>query len=432
MRYLLVVSLFFILDVQAQTYKEVMLAVTNSLTLKSARQLEKAAYKNYDSIWDTQLPTLDASLSYAHLNETPTMTFYLPGVPPQHAPMGTKDRYTGELVLRYPLFTGFAQSAQVESAKLEAQKASLQVADLKRNLYLKASELYGAVLALDNAIEAQRDAKEALHSSYEKAKGLNEAGMLGDADLYNIEAKFYEIESTITELRSQRTKALANISYLVNEPVESCEPLGQYDLLLDKGVLIESAKQREDIRALGSAMGIAQSRVTLAQSRYFPAIGIAASLKHHGNTIELDGDGYMNAGQSYIGAEAKWNLFSGLSDKRRIEAAKLQVLSAKTKLTDYTIRVLTDLNTSFQQLEALVIKRKSAVAQQKAQQAYYDLTRGRFDNQLAGADELSRATADLAGANAQISTIDARRFIMKAKILLQSGLESFSKVIVVN
>jgi len=107
-------------------------------------------------------------------------------------------------------------------------------------------------------------------------------------------------------------------------------------------------------------------------------------------------------------------------------------LSAKTKLADYTNRVLTDLNTSFQQLEALVIKRKSAVAQQKAQQAYYDLTRGRFDNQLAGADELSRATADLAGANAQISTIDARIFIMKAKILLQSGLESFSKVIVIN
>ncbi len=412
---------------QAQTYREVIAAVDNSLALKSARQLEAAARKNYDSVWGTQLPTLDASLSAVHLIDQPTITFYIPNMPPQHAPMGRHDKFIGKIALRYPLFTGFAQTAQVESAKLEAEKAALQVADLRRNLYLKASELYGAVVALDDAIRAQKEAKKALDASYKKARGLNETGMLPDADLYNIEAAFYDIEATVTELESQRTEALERLSYLVHEKIDSCEPLKNGDLPLDEAGLTKAAHAREDIRALARSLDIAQEQVTLAESRYYPTVGVEAALKHMGDNLELNGDGYLNPNQSYVAAEAKWNLFSGLSDRRRVEAARLQALAAQTKLTDYTDRVLTELGTSFSQLKALQSKRKSAIAREKAQRKYYDLTKGRFDNQLADADELSRATANLAAAKAQVSTIDARIFILKTKILLQSGLSQFTE-----
>ena len=419
------ISVFLAAALQAQTYREIIDAVSDSLALKSAEQLEAAARKNYDSVWDTQLPTLDASLSAVHLVDRPTITFYLPGVPPQHAPMGTNDKFVGELALRYPLFTGFAQSAQVEQARLRAEKAALQVQDLRRNLYLKAGELYGTVRALDNAVAAQADAKAALKTSYDKAKGMHEAGLLGDAELYNIEAAFYEIDAKITELKARRREALDMLGYLVHAPVDDCAPIAGDGPVLDKASLLEQAHSREDIRALARALDIANTQVTLAKSRYYPSVGVSAALKHQGKDLQLNGDGYLNANQSYIGAEARWNLFSGMSDRRRVEAAQLQALAARTQLADYTDRVMTELRSAFSNLDALLAKRKSARARLEAQRKYYELTRGRFEHQLADADALSRATANLAAAKAQLSTLDARIFVLKTKILLQSGLDAF-------
>ena len=413
----------------AQSYFTIINEVDDSPSLKSAKQLREAADFAASAAKGKDLPTLDASLSGAWLKDTPTVTFRLPGTPPLEAPMGTKRNFVGSIRLAYPLFTGYAITAQIEKAELESRRAELKVSDLKRNLYLQVTELASACYSLQKSIEANQEAKKAMEESYKKAKGLYENGLLPPADLYNIEAKLYAIKANITETKSKKEQVLNTLGYLIGKDIDSVElPEDSFTIKIDKEALIARAlESREDISALKSLLKISKSETLLAKSRLYPTIGVVAELKRKGDTLALNGDGFTNPDQSYIGVSAKWNLFNGFADSKMIEAANLKSLAAASTLNDYKRRVKTDIENSFLKLSSIFSRLQSAKMELKAQQAYCDLTKGRFENQLAGADELSRSIADLAAAKAKVSILEGKIFTLKASIFLMAGVKPFKE-----
>jgi len=190
-------------------------------------------------------------------------------------------------------------------------------------------------------------------------------------------------------------------------------------------MITTALNHREDIQALQRALKINQEVEKLAKSRYYPTVALTAELKRKGNTLALNGDGVSNADQSYIGTALSWNLFNGFADEKQYEASRLRTLSAQTALNDYKNRVKTELENAFLMLSALQSKLLSAKMELKAQKEYYKLTKGRFENQLASADELSRAIADLSSARAKVSVLESQIFIQTATIGLMAGLERF-------
>jgi len=418
---------------QAQTYRQILADVDRSLALKSAEQLEKAASMMAEAAKGRNLPSLDAHLSAAYLKDTPLLYIDVPPnpiVPAGRAafPMGTKEQWRGDITLSYPLFTGFAVTAAVDKAAFEAQIARLKRLDLKRNLYLQATRLFSAVTASEAILKAREKGLEAIEAAYKKAKGLYDNGLLPPADLYNIEAKKYAMEAQITETRSQMRQLLNRLSWLIDTPVSDVEPPAAAAAAPHKGPILRTAlRAREDIRALSTALHADAADETLAKSRFYPTLGIGAAVKKQGNTLALNGDGYTNGDRSYVGAEASWNLFSGFADRHRLEAARAKTLAARLQLNDYKKRVAMELENAFARLGALQSKLLSAKMEVKAQQEYYKLTEGRFENQLASADELSRAIADLAAARAKKAALESEIFAQQAAIHLMAGLENFEK-----
>ncbi len=413
----------------AQSYSKIIEDIDNAPALKSAHSLEMAAKSNEAAAKGKNLPSLDLSFSGAWLKDTPTVTFRIPGTPPMEAPMGTKRNFIGSLRLAYPIFTGYAISASVDKALFERKKAELKVLDLKRNLYLQATALVSGCYAADKKIEALESAKRAMEDAYKKAKGLYDNGLLPPSDLYNIEAKRYAVDAEITDTISQKEQLLNTLGYLLDKPMESVElPLHHMTAALPvtQEELIKTAlDSREDIEALKSAINADRAVEKLAKSRLYPTVGLAAELKRRGDTPELNGDGFTNPDQSYVGAAATWNLFNGFADKKMIEAARYKRLASQIALNDYKNRVKMELQNAFSYLAALLSRLKSAKMELKARKAYCDLTRGRFENQLAGADELSRSIADLSAAAAKVSGLQSQIFNQKAKIWLMTGLKPF-------
>ncbi len=413
----------------AQSYSSIIEDIENSPALKSAERLETAARYAEEAAKGGNLPSLDLSFSGAWLKDTPTVTFRIPGSPPLQAPMGTKRNFIGSLRIAYPLFTGYAISASIDKALFERRVAELKRLDLKRELYLQATALAGAIYAADKRVEALKSAKRAIEDACKKAKGLYDNGLLPPSELYNIEAKRYLVEAEITETKSQKEQLLNRLGYLLDKPVDSVElPLESADLSIDKENIIETAlSSREDIKALKAGVEADRSVEELAKSRLYPTVALAAELKRRGDTPKLNGDGFTNPDQSFVGAEVKWNLFDGFSDRNGIEAARYKRLASQTALNDYKKRVKTELLNAFSELSALLSKLESAKMQERAQKAYCDLTRGRFENQLASADELSRSIADLSAAQAKVSGLESLIFTQRAKIWLMAGLKPFSK-----
>ena len=410
----------------AQSYTQIIENVDNSLKLKSAMQMQKAAQKLYESAQGKNYPTLEASFTAYRLYEEPTITFYLPGMPPQTAPMGKQNNFKGALSLKYPLFTGFAISGYIDEAKFRSQKARLEVADLRRNLYLGATRLAVAVIASQESLTAMEKAKEATQKALKKAEGFYNNGLIPPSDLYNIQAKKYQIESSVTELRSRHRQLLAKLSYLLSTKVDSVSLPAVDTISLEKGPLLQKAlTSREDILALEAALNMDRAKKEMARSGFYPKLALAAEFKRQGDTLELDGDGYTNADRSYAGAVLNWNLFNGMSDAKKVEAAKLKEMATQTKLNDYKEKIKQEFENAFLELEALRSKLQSAQMETKAKEEYYQLTLGRFENQLASADELSRSIADLANAKAKSAIFKSRLFEQTQKILLLTNTTEF-------
>ncbi|MBN2870928.1 MAG: TolC family protein, partial [Campylobacterales bacterium] len=353
--------------------------------------------------------------------ETPTVTF---GFSPMQ--MGTRNKASGALTMTYPLFSGFAISGSVEKARLNHEKAALQVADLKRRLYLQATYLYAAASASDGVIAALEEAKKAMDDSYRKARGLYENGLLSPSALYTIEAKGYAIDAELAETRNRKQSALNRLSYLAGEEV-TC-PILPLGALLPSSIseIRETALQRrEDLMALAKAVGMARSDTVIARSRFYPAVVASAALKRQGDTLELNGDGYTNADQSYAGIGASWHLFDGFADRHTVQASKAAEMAAVAALEDYKHQISMEIDNTMLQIESLQIRLKSAQMEVRAASEYARLTQGRFENRLSSADELSRAIADLAASKSKAATIESELFTLNAALWLEGGLELY-------
>lgn len=405
----------------AQSYTEIIASLENSLTLTSARQLETAALESYRAAEGKNYPSLDASLTDITFQKTPTVTFAS-----TQLPMGTKKHVEGALTLTYPLFSGFAITSTIEKAKLSHEKTALEVADLKRNLYINTTKLYSSVATADAIITAQQEAKKAIGESFAKAKALYDNGLLAPAELYAIEAKQYEIDAQLTEIQNRKSQALNQLSYLTGNTIDSAQiPTNVLPLIKEREMISIALSQREDLLALAKTMDIAQSDIILAKSRYYPTIAIVGSLKGQGDTLALSGDGYSNANKSYAGVSASWNIFNGLSDYHTDEAAKAVRLSSIATLEDYKRRITTEIENTYLDIQAIQSRLESSRMQVKASSEYAKLTRGRFDNQLVGADELSRSIADLASAKAKMANLESELFNQSALLWLEGGLNAY-------
>lgn len=414
----------------AQDFTTLLQHAGQNLLIAAKSQEVAAKEAMLKSTESANYPTLDAKLNAIYLKDTPTMHFRLPlpGTPPEFQ-VGKKPNYTGEIDISYPLFTGFAISSMIDKAQFDLQKAKLEKRDTLRKLYMQIAALYGNAYAIDHAIDANREAVNAVAASLKKAQGFYKAGLLAPSELANIRAKKYEIAATLQTLESQKRQTLQMLSYLTGSGVDRTGMLPALSLPADQTLIDEALSKREDIRALQKALKMDEADIRLARSGRYPTVALIGALKSQGDSLRLNGDGYTNPNKSYIGAAVEWKLFDGFATEHRIEAAKAKRLGRILYLRDYRHRVKTDLQNDLTTLKALQLRKEAKVAQLEAQERYYRLTKGRFANHLAGADELSRAIAARAAAKANVEKIEAEIFIQKCKLLLQSSLERFQRAL---
>lgn len=404
-------------------FSELLQGVEQNGLLRAKTYEARAKKELYEASQGKNLPTIDASLTAAKLNETPTLYLHIPGSPVLGVPAGKQTRIEGEVKLGYPLFSGFAIASLIQKSKLEAIKAKLQKRDAKRNLYLQASKLYAALYAAKKEMQALKKAYEALQLSYKKAEGFYAQGLIPKSEVANIEAKMYGVQAKLVSAQA-RARSLANMLEYLTGIQPSATTLPKI-----KEVAGQKLLRRADIAALQKALAIARTDIRAARSRFWPQVGIEASFKRFGDSIALDGDGYRNADESYVGVGVRYNLFNGFADTHTLQAAKAAYMAKKSFFTDYVRRARTELTNAKIELAALKSRLQWAKKRLEAAREYARLVRGRFANQLASADELSRAIAKEAEAKAALEAVRAQIFAKRCEVALKIGLEAFREAV---
>lgn len=413
----------------AQTYGELLSLLESSYRYQSAQALENASEALYQAAKGKNLPSLDATLSAIEWNDTPTMTLNMPplvsGI--TTAPVGTRRHLEGSLVLTYPLFSGFAISATIDKAKLESEQASLKRFNLKRNLALQTTALYSAVIAETKAIVALKSSENAIEKAYLKAKGYYENGLLAQSELFAIEAKKYDIHAQLIDRQNLREQYLNQLGTLLNTKIVTLDDETSLEMHApsENEALTFALEEREDMKAMQKSVDVAHKSIELAQSKYYPNVALVGAIKHQGDSLALNGDGYTNADKSYAGMSISWNLFNGMSDRQTLEAARATQMSASFELAAYKSEIQTEIQNGFLEFHTLEAKLQSAKEELRASDTYTALSQGRFDNQLISADELSRAIASRAAVEAKVASLESQLFNQKARLWLFCGWSVF-------
>jgi len=406
-------------------FSDFMRHVGKRAMVRGAGYEEEAARESRLASEGALSPRIDLHLDGAWLKDTPTVTFHMePPLGSRTVAMGTTRRFEGSVTLTYPIFTGFAISSRIEKGRWREVSARLKKRDMVRKILMSAVVSYGRVVVERARVHAGMEAVSALERVYEKAKGFYKNGLSPVSDLYNIESALYDMKARVEAIRGRMEMAEEDLRVAtgLEEKVEG--DLKIAPLPERKKVVALAMKRRADISMLEAEMGIRRADVALAKSTLYPRVAMSAAFDRYGDTLSLDGDGYTNSDRSFVGLSIDWNIFDGGKGRHLVESAKYRELATESVMRDYRRRVEGEISKAFIDLRTLRMKAKSASMRVKASEEYAKLVEGRFENGLAGADELSRALADLAEAKALERSTIVSIEIRKASIWLMSGTVS--------
>ncbi|MEA1893346.1 MAG: TolC family protein [Campylobacterota bacterium] len=414
------------------TLEEMITLSEKNPSIKAALHQAKVYKSLHSAAQSENYPSLDISYGGTYLHEDPVM--YLnssfAGLPPgTEMQVQARNLYVGAVKLTYPLFTGFAVTAQIDKSKLRMKRASLEAEDAKRNLYINIVQAYTTALSLKHLIDSEQKAYEATQKSYDKAKAFFDLGMSSSAELYRIEANLNAIKAKQIQTDNGYKIALSQLSLMTKEKIMDVKVLPNIEELSLEKLTKQALQNRPDLQALRLMVKEQQSEIDLAKSSYYPSVALFAQASQVGDTLELDGDGYTNKDRSAAGFSINYNLFSGFKTQSQIEAAREAKLSVELSLQAYTQKIKTEIYESHLTYKSLLGAFEAAKAQVKAQEAYEKLVLGQFENQLADADTLSRAISSSAMSRASLISIDAKLYAAYAKALLQVDNKTFLNTI---
>ena len=422
------VLLFAEKDLLAENHREILELAANNLQVRAAKVKTEAFTKAYEAAKGANYPRLDLEYGATYLQDKPVM--YVDSQMGRTAwQIGPQNHYEGSLTLSYPFFSGFAITAGIHKAKLESVKASLEEGDVKRNITLSVVSIYSQTVAVKEIISAKNEALHAAEESLKKAQGFYDQGLIPISQVYNIKAKAYEIDSDLIHTQYEKKMLLNQLSHLVDTTIYAVEGLPGYQPLELALLVDEALREREDIKAIQTALEIREEEITIAKSRNYPEVSLFAQARRTGDSLKIDGDDFTNKNKSSVGVLFSYNLFDGLNTKRNIEAAKRNAKMVEYLHNDYRNRIRTEITNSHLTFRSFQDELKAADKRLDAQEAFYELTMGRFENQLTSTDELSRAIADLAAAKAKYFALKAELYRYYSRLLLEVSLRKFESTL---
>ncbi len=249
-----------------------------------------------------------------------------------------------QFVLTQPLFSGFKEFAAIAGSKAEKLQRQEELIRAKQLLFTDVADAfflyksYQEELAVGQAINmALRDRK----AEIEKRQSL---GRSKPSEVASIDARFYRNEATLESLRSQQDVARELLEFLVGQKIAS---IANEDIVIEDvpEIDIEAvANARADVKAAMQAYVVAQKKIVVARSGYFPTVDAVGDYytKRVGASSHIDWDVMLNISVPIFtsgAASGKLKEAKAVAEGARLNQALtkrksiLDIQNSKTKLS---------------------------------------------------------------------------------------------------
>ena len=296
-------------DTSLTLNKAVEMALHNNTIIRQAIENQKAAIEEQKSARADFLPKASAAYSYTRVKDSPYMK-----TDGTQTDIADNDQYHWDLTLSQPIFTGLALSTKYKMAKLgidikdaEKEQAVLDVVKQVKSAYFNILLTKKFLLVSDEAVNQ-------LESHVRDAEKFYEQGMIPYNDLLRSKVALADALQHRVRAESNVEMAISAFNTLLqidlNRKTNVEDILGITPFPYDLDTLInEAMEKRPELRTLRFAIKNSGYAVTLAQSSYYPEVGLVGSYEQNGDNPSATENDFGNTHNASVTLQATWIFF---------------------------------------------------------------------------------------------------------------------------
>jgi outer membrane protein TolC len=313
-------------------------AMKHSTVVKQGQaQMELSHYKREESRSE-QFGSIDLLASYTHFNLPRTLVPLTPATmkdPVKASNVATtKDMFGTGIAYTIPLFTGYAQTRQVEMDEIASQISKSRFSLTKEQLAYNVASLYLSALALQEMSQAQRKHVSALRQLAKTVRQEVELGKKAQIDLLKAQKDLYGNIAYLEVLKGNIAMTKAALASLVGKekigklkPVRVSVKRPHYNI---EKLLGESGKLNR-MKIAQYNVKKADKQVKKSQAGKLPQVALNSYFGYNygeNDSTNLHSGKFKNEKSWQIGLNAQWNVFDFGKRDASIQRAKIAQMQA--------------------------------------------------------------------------------------------------------
>lgn len=258
-------------------------ARVNSPRLEELRSLRQAAEAGLQGAKAERMPLVDLFASYARHSEIPELTLAPAAGPPLTVFPNLPNRYSTQLGLALPLYTGGRVSGQVAEAEHELRAAGKDVEAGMSDLLLETITAYWSLVSARENERVLADSIAAYEADLKQVRDRFDVGMAARNEVLSVQVERDRAE--LARLQAANNAAVANVDLvrlLGLQPGVAIEPIEPVEVPAPSEDDVESLvalanESRPEIAGLRARADAAEAGIKVARSAKRPQASLSAA-----------------------------------------------------------------------------------------------------------------------------------------------------------
>jgi outer membrane protein TolC len=305
-------------------------AIRHSIVIKQSQaQAELSEIKRQESKVQ-QFGELNLISDYTHYNTARTLAPLTPGALGAGVPITTsQDIFYAGASYTVPLFTGFAQTRQIEISTLAKQMAEVKMRLTKEQLIYNIRSLYLSILAQKEILKAQQTYSTALYTLTKQIAYEVKLGKKAKIDLLKAQANAQDAKTQVEILKTNISITKATLASLVGKKVDTFKAikikLNKPSYSIER--LYAQSTQLAKVEVEEMALRKADKVISKSQALKLPQVNFSSFVgKNYGQ--DLATDNWDNETLWQAGINVKWNLVDFGKRDLAVQQAKIEKMEA--------------------------------------------------------------------------------------------------------
>ena len=401
-------------------------AVKHSTVVKQSQaQIELSQIKREESRVQ-QYGSLDLVGDYTHYNTPRTLMPLTPTIIASGPITTTKDLFSTGMAYSVPLFTGFAQTRQIEIEDIAKQMSTAKARLTKEQLVYNIRSLYLSILAQKEILKAQHTYTHALKKLTKQIAYEVEVGKKAKIDLFKAQSDSRASQTQQEILTSNIEMTKATLSSLVGKRVGKVTPLRikvkKPHYSVNKLYAKASGLAKVEMEEL--ALTKADKMIAKSRSAKLPQVNLSSYVGKNYGEDEASKD-WDNETLWQVGVNVKWNLVDFGKRDLGVQQAKIAKMEATFKKEQTLLDLRKLLTQGVEKIKQSYAEYLGNSAQLRLSKKSEKIEKVRYTNDVATLNDLllAKGKRQLAQAKLIESKYNYKKSIYYLDYLLERGVK---------